>query len=152
MTNEQKKAKSREYHERWKAKDPERARRLRNEAWKAWAKSHRDSVNRTSAKWKRNNPEKLSASRRRYNLRRKLRLLGIDAEWYQRTLARQGASCAICKNQESSDRKTRLSIDHNHTTGHPRGLLCHGCNVSLGLMKDDPMRLRNAIAYLEGSL
>ena len=42
-------------------------------------------------------------------------------------------------------------IDHDHGTGNVRGVLCHACNVSLGLFGDDPVRLRRAADYLEAA-
>jgi hypothetical protein len=41
-----------------------------------------------------------------------------------------------------------LSVDHCHTTGRVRGLLCSLCNKAIGLLKDSPERLRAAINYL----
>ena len=52
--------------------------------------------------------------------------------------------CAICG---ATDK--RFHVDHDHTTGHVRGLLCGPCNQTLGLMQDEPARLRAAAAYLE---
>ncbi len=43
----------------------------------------------------------------------------------------------------------RKCIDHDHKTGKVRGVLCHNCNTSLGLLKDDLTTLRNLIKYLE---
>jgi hypothetical protein len=42
-----------------------------------------------------------------------------------------------------------LSVDHNHTTGAVRGLLCANCNLAIGYANDDPVVLRKAIAYLD---
>jgi hypothetical protein len=41
-----------------------------------------------------------------------------------------------------------LAIDHDHVTGDIRGLLCHACNVALGLLNDDPELLEAAAGYL----
>ena len=38
--------------------------------------------------------------------------------------------------------------DHDHGTGNVRALLCHSCNLSLGNMKDDPVRLEGLAAYI----
>ena len=53
-------------------------------------------------------------------------------------------ACAICGEGDSE-----LVVDHCHTHGHIRGLLCGQCNVGLGMLKDDPVRLTNAIEYLQ---
>jgi hypothetical protein len=41
----------------------------------------------------------------------------------------------------------RFHIDHDHTTGRVRGLLCPGCNLALGHF-DDPEILRRALDYV----
>ena len=52
----------------------------------------------------------------------------------------------ICK---SPPGHKSLHIDHDHKTGKVRGLLCHGCNTAIGLMKDDVNILTKAIEYLK---
>lgn len=42
-----------------------------------------------------------------------------------------------------------MHVDHDHNTGHIRGILCQACNVTLGKMNDSPELLRAAAAYLE---
>ena len=39
--------------------------------------------------------------------------------------------------------------DHNHITGKLRGILCRGCNISLGLLYEDVDRIKGLAAYLE---
>ncbi len=79
---------------------------------------------------------------------------GIMYETYTWMLAQQEFKCAICKtlHQEKPDKKwgrARLAVDHSHKTGIVRALLCHSCNVALGLMKESPEQLRAAADYLE---
>lgn len=76
---------------------------------------------------------------------------GMSAEEYHLMLERQDHRCAICGNEEKSvirGRKIRLSVDHCHTTGKIRGMLCSACNRALGGFQDDPEILKRAIKYL----
>jgi len=66
-------------------------------------------------------------------------------------LASQGGVCAICERGERAERNGRtlaLAVDHCHTTGKIRGVLCGNCNKALGKFEDNPDFLRNAIIYL----
>ena len=57
----------------------------------------------------------------------------------------QNYKCHIC----NCCVKKKYDIDHNHTTKKVRGILCHHCNVGLGMFKDTPQLLKSAILYLE---
>lgn len=78
---------------------------------------------------------------------------GCDNDTYVRLLTEQDYKCAICGKEETAkaaraDRTRTLAIDHNHTTGTLRRLLCGNCNTAIGLMKDSPYLLEAAAAYL----
>lgn len=60
--------------------------------------------------------------------------------------AMQGGVCAICKEPCQTGRD--LSVDHHHGNEKNRGLLCHNCNVGIGLLKESPAIISNAIAYI----
>lgn len=78
------------------------------------------------------------------------RTYGISYEEYQALEVEQNYCCAICKSpQVSNKRVERFFVDHCHTTGKVRGLLCSKCNHGLGLFNDNKNLLLNAIAYLE---
>lgn len=41
-------------------------------------------------------------------------------------------------------------VDHCHTSNKVRGLLCGGCNVGIGMFREDKAIFLAALAYLEG--
>ena len=49
---------------------------------------------------------------------------GLTQKEYGQMITEQEGRCAICKKETDS----WLRVDHNHTTGKVRGLLCDGCN------------------------
>jgi len=54
----------------------------------------------------------------------------------------------LLESQHGDSTGRRLSVDHDHDTDEVRGVLCHSCNVVLGLVKEDVEVLRKAILYL----
>jgi len=101
----------------------------------------------TAAKslWATNNREKNSATQLKSRLKLKYRL---DQHVYDCLVVNQNGLCAIC-HQKSLDR--RLAVDHDHVSGRVRGLLCAGCNLLLGLVRDKVEVLEEAIYYLKRS-
>lgn len=69
---------------------------------------------------------------------------GISEEEYLRMCDEQEGLCAICKNPSP-----RLCVDHNHKTNVVRQLLCFGCNVTLGHVKESVQTLLLMVSYLE---
>ena len=62
-------------------------------------------------------------------------------------LNEQNNKCTICDKEFKSIRVT--FIDHDHTNGKVRGLLCPKCNNLLGSCLDNISILKSAILYLE---
>jgi hypothetical protein len=61
--------------------------------------------------------------------------------------ASQRGLCEICAEPMST--LTDANVDHHHGSGAVRALLCHHCNVSIGLLKEDVERIKKVIGYLE---
>lgn len=74
----------------------------------------------------------------------------ITLEDYNSKLLSQSGCCAICgANNPNNNQHKHLYVDHNHTTGKIRGLLCNPCNNTIGYSKEDINRLAKAIEYLK---
>ena len=77
---------------------------------------------------------------------------GVTLDWYRETLSNQHDVCAICKQPETTEIRGKviaMAVDHCHTSGKARGLLCTQCNRALGLFKDNQSVLEAAINYLK---
>ena len=81
------------------------------------------------------------------------RTYNITYEQYDRMLTEQNGLCAICGYPERHKTPTGiikpLSVDHDHSSGQLRNLLCADCNHGLGNLKDDPQLCLKAAHYLE---
>lgn len=73
----------------------------------------------------------------------RLHRYGMSQIEYDALLDAQGGKCRLCASE------SRLNVDHSHTTGRIRGLLCVRCNTALGAFGDDPERLRAAARYVD---
>src|ERR1051325_379040 len=95
------------------------------------------------AEWRTNNPTYMSE-------RQLFRRYGLRMEDWDRLLESQNGLCAICKEPfEIGSSGKHPVVDHCHKTGKIRGLLHSNCNTGLGMFKDDVIKLRAAIEYLE---
>ena len=57
-------------------------------------------------------------------------------------------NCDLC-GRHFDVKKKEPKIDHCHTTGVVRGVLCSSCNTGLGLLGDNKESLIKALHYLE---
>lgn len=105
-----------------------------------------EAVDQKEAKQKRlaEDYEGTRSKERRDNLKR---MFGMSLEEYDIKLQSQQGVCAICGGLCKSGK--RLAVDHNHTTGKIRDLLCGNCNGGLGKFMDNPELLIKAADYLK---
>lgn len=75
-----------------------------------------------------------------------LKRYSITRDQYEAMLEEQGNACALCRKEPKGS--YNLAVDHDHKTGQVRGLLCAGCNRSLGYVEDPKWR-KAAVAYLK---
>ena len=142
VTEEEKRERRREYARKHYEANREKCKELQRD----WYLANREHCLARQREYNAANPptkEQRVASR----TKSRLRSFGLTQDQYDTMLTGQNSSCAICHTSEPGGWGT-FHIDHCHTTGKVRGLLCHHCNVGLGHFRDDPTSLSRAIAYL----
>ena len=122
-------------HARYTASEKGKQQRAKSRVARDGTESGVQKAKRRSKAWRESEKGRLAAIKYLY---------GLTAEAYTAMLQQQGGACAICRMPS----KRRLAVDHCHTTGRVRGLLCHGCNLILGHAKDSAGVLQQAAAYL----
>lgn len=148
-----------EYKRDWRSRNPDEDRATRR-ALKTpeselarkrrtyWA--NLDRSRKKQAEYRANNPDKVAAWRATRN--RKIREQdlwryyrhGVTLEDQRAILSAQGGACAICE-APLALQDPRTHVDHCHTNGWVRGLLCVKCNASLGWFET---RRERVLAYL----
>ncbi len=113
----------------------------------------KECVVKKSVKWAKENPERFKKNQAKFyakettkRYRKDWRLkkeFGISLDDYDKMCESIYHKCEICGDQSS------LDVDHCHTNGNVRGLLCGNCNRGIGLLKDNIDILQNAINYLK---
>ena len=69
---------------------------------------------------------------------------GLSPKEFLEMLDKQGGHCALCDGPA-------VCVDHNHTTGKVRGLLCVPCNLGLGYLTRMVERIGLIEDYLKGA-
>ena len=103
-------------------------------------------------KHKKDNPMSTHEANRNRQL---LKRYGITLAEYEEMFKQQGCKCGICGVTENYSghighrKEWSFSVDHCHTTGRIRGLLCNDCNRALGLFKDNTKTIQAALLWLD---
>lgn len=112
---------------------------------RSWYKKNSDKVKAKAKNWRSENFHKA----RMTTLKHKYK---ISQEELDKFLLINEGNCHICSKPETVKSKNgkikSLALDHCHVTNTNRGMLCHSCNVGLGLFKDSTELLNAAIMYL----
>ncbi|OYV41134.1 MAG: hypothetical protein B7Z80_02660 [Rhodospirillales bacterium 20-64-7] len=105
--------------------------------WASKTDEERELIRKGQRLWYSSN--KLSVQKRKIEQK-----YGLTEEQFNRKLEKQNFICEICKTTPD-----KFYVDHNHDTGKVRGLICHHCNIILGMSKDQIEVLRSAARYLK---
>lgn len=76
---------------------------------------------------------------------------GLTRQQFEEKFEAQNGQCAACEVElELEGRRTRSPcVDHNHSTGEIRDILCTRCNLAAGNLKDSSERARKLMNYLK---
>lgn len=89
------------------------------------------------------NPQKYKRAGREQQVKRDY---GLTPEEYDAMLVAVDGKCTICR---KAPKVKALAVDHCHTTGKVRGILCDKCNMGIGYFDDNLDLLQKAIEYLK---
>jgi len=90
----------------------------------------------------RRTPEQVAQDKARKRQEHLFYAYGLTEGAFASLLSSQGGGCAICGSRDN------LCVDHCHTSGDIRGILCRSCNSVLGLVAEDTKVLKTMIVYL----
>ena len=121
----------------------ERKKRLKRE-WDQKNLEHKREYERNALRTKQHLREYRKQYLKEYTLQK---YFGISLAQYQELLNKQDNACFICRKDQSEFDKY-LAVDHNHTTGEIRGLLCYECNRNLIRNHEDAKLFERAALYL----
>jgi len=82
---------------------------------------------------------------RKYSLKTKY---GLTLEEFNGMCKAVNYSCEICGTHINELSHDTLYVDHCHTTGKIRGLLCNTCNSGISMLQDDETIMLKAIDYI----
>ena len=132
-----------------------------------WYIENKDEAKISNAKYYLKNKDKVKVVKKEYYLKNKEHILANKKIWvlnnkdrireyqlkrdynltldqYNKMLSDQNGCCKIC-----DTKMTKPHVDHCHTTGKVRALLCINCNSSLGQLKEDTKIMQKLIEYVK---
>jgi len=129
-------------------KNIKKIKQQREKYYKGYYAKNQEEIKLYNNQYRKDNPLK----EKHFNRTKILKKYGLTPDKYDEMLKSQKGVCAICLNSETvkrkNDRIQALSVDHNHTTGKVRQLLCSSCNQAIGLLKENPLLVKSVADYL----
>lgn len=145
------------YKKKWREINIEKVK----ENAKKWADANPEKRREIMQKWRAANPEKakesvkkwrdLNQTRIKERSRKYRGILYAPDQSEEMLLISQDYKCGICKRSFSNMPANSICVDHDHNIvdqPNVRGLLCRGCNIGIGNLKDSVELLQNAIIWL----
>ena len=145
---------------------PHLAKGLCNACYQTQRYRQSDHTLQWSREWRRKNPEKVKAAGERYRGKYPEKVKAYSEEYHKSGKARekarerrygltaeqvtamweaQGCACKMCLVPLEH---AKVHVDHCHTTGRVRGLLCLRCNTCLGHLEPRGLGVVGVFAYL----
>jgi len=114
-----------QYKRDWNKAHPGRGNELRREYVQRVGKKE---INRRLREYRKTHKEKVFAAYLKYHY-------SITIKDWQKIFDKQKGKCKIC-GKHQNELGYRLHIDHDHSTGRIRCLLCRECNCKLGWLEN----------------
>lgn len=137
-TEEERKKRLANNAKRWRLNNPEKFKKINKANAKKYREQNREKYNESMREYRSKNPEIFKAIRKKWLdknpefkkvVQRRANLkfnYGITVSEYDALCKKQDSKCSIC------NKTCKLVVDHCHSTGIVRGLLCNHCNSALG--------------------
>lgn len=130
------------YYKKWREENREKFRQYA----KDWSRENKLRRNEISLNWRKNNSTHMK------NLYRKNHLAkyGLTSDEFANLLTKQENRCAMpsCRTSNPGGNGNQWAIDHDHSNGKVRGLLCFKCNIALGFYEKNKTRHEEFDSYL----
>lgn len=135
-----------QYKRDWVQRNPEKKAKY-DEGTKEFQRNNRDKVRAWNTAYRKRitkeKPEQVAQYQAKAYYKRRYK---VTLEWRNSKIAEQNGLCKICGRLPG---QKGLMVDHCHTTGKVRQLLCGQCNMSLHKLENDYDWVMKATAYVK---
>lgn len=150
MTDENKKLARSEYNKAWYLANKDKRKEYNRNRRKANPEKTKEEDKRGYERRLKENQEYRENNRDSFAIQQIVRKFNVDHYTAENLFLRSKETCDSCGvSWLESGQKFRFHVDHDHNDGRVRGILCHGCNTALGLLKESKDNIYALLDYLE---